>query len=66
MVVIKMQKQGSERRRGDKPNKARKKRLASKNRENQGANKRTRRGNFVDPGNQVCFLNFVDGGKEKL
>ena len=61
-----MKKWGSERRRGDKPNKARKERLASKNRENQGANKRTRRGKFIDPGNQMCFLIFVDGRKEKL
>ena len=26
------------------------------NRENQGANKRTGRGKFVNPGNQMCFL----------
>ena len=38
----------------------------ARNRENQGANERTKRGKFVDPGHQMCFLNFVDGGKEKL
>ena len=50
------QKQGSEEEKVRKAqNKARKKKLASKGSKKSRSKERTRRGKFVDPGNQVCF-----------